>query len=81
MDDSNDKERLKASRQRKILDRLVAELAGSDSRVYYLSTVEIAQRIETTLKTGAAGLTEAEKDLLSGLRARDIQILLSIHPT
>ncbi|MEM8685632.1 MAG: hypothetical protein AAGF72_19635 [Pseudomonadota bacterium] len=80
MDDPKNKEELKSSKQRKVLDRMVAELGGLDSRIYYLSTVEIAQLIEAKLEADS-GLNQAEQELMSGLSSRDIQILLSIHPT
>ncbi|MEM6513505.1 MAG: hypothetical protein AAF660_10870 [Pseudomonadota bacterium] len=78
MEMSNDKEKLKATKQRHVLDQLVKELGRADSRVYYLSTIEVAQLILNHID-GDSSLSEADRALVEGLSLRDIQILLSIH--
>ncbi|MEM7082049.1 MAG: hypothetical protein AAF465_04905 [Pseudomonadota bacterium] len=69
---------LKQSKRRRLLDGIVGKLAGADPSFYYLSTIDIATKIEASIQA-RDGLHEEDYLLLKDLSRRDIQILLSIH--
>ena len=69
---------LDGEKQKVLLRRMVEEMSRGDPGVYYLSTTEIAARIEQRIVDGA-GLLAEERGLLRRLRRRDIELLLSLH--
>ncbi|MEM7520734.1 MAG: hypothetical protein AAF307_06820 [Pseudomonadota bacterium] len=69
---------LESEKQKKLLQRLVAELSREQPDLYYRSTAEIASQIRT-YAAGDAKLINDEKALLKDLSQRDIEVLLSLH--
>ncbi|NND81072.1 MAG: hypothetical protein HKN50_01455 [Gammaproteobacteria bacterium] len=69
---------LKNTRQKQVLDRLMAELASEHPSFYYLPTVEIAVELERLIAEPGR-LSHDDAQLMQGLDHRDIQILLSLH--
>ncbi|EFO30390.1 conserved hypothetical protein [Roseibium sp. TrichSKD4] len=69
---------LDREKQRKLLERLVAELSRDHFDLYYQSTSEIAFLLESYIQ-GNAKLTQDERALLAPLTRRDIEIKLSLH--
>ncbi|MEM6682572.1 MAG: hypothetical protein AAF607_10045 [Pseudomonadota bacterium] len=69
---------LKAEKQRKLLERIVQELGRENPQFYYMPTVEIARAIQDYVATSKT-LNQNEHDLLKGLDARQMQILLSLR--
>jgi len=69
---------LDSEKQKKLLTRLLNELAHVDQQLYYRSTAEVALAIKTYI-AGPAGLKNDEKALLDRLTTRDIEVLLSLH--
>lgn len=75
----HDKRRdLDSEKQKKLLERLVAELSRSNFDLYYQPTSEIARQIEQHI-AGDANLNADELALLKKLKTRDIEVLLSLH--
>lgn len=69
---------LDAEKRRKLLDRMVAEVSRANPDLYYRSTSEVAVEIRRHIAEDAA-LNSAERELLEGLSAEDIQMILSLH--
>jgi hypothetical protein len=69
---------LDGEKQKRLLTRLVEELSKSDPDLYYRSTSEVAMQIEGLI--GRAGrLSLEDRQLLTRLSRRDIEVLLSLH--
>jgi hypothetical protein len=67
-------------KQRKIIvNELMMELSNKNPDLYYLPTVEVAQRIWDKVSSSDSGLSKANLELVSHLSVRDIQILLGHH--
>ena len=74
-----DKKRdLESEKQKKLLQRLVEELGGLNTDLYYQSTTEVARQLRDYIKSEAK-LNADEHGLLDHLSQRDIEILLSLH--
>ncbi|MEM9173097.1 MAG: hypothetical protein AAGA84_10370 [Pseudomonadota bacterium] len=69
---------LKITQRRRLLERMVADLANSNPNLYYMPTIDVATLLEEHIRKGDA-LSQEEHELLKPLSRRDIQILLSIH--
>ena len=69
---------LKNTRQKALLDRLIATLAEAHPSFYYLPTVEIAVELERYMAEPGR-LSQEEGQLMQGLDYRAIQMLLSLH--
>ncbi len=69
---------LDVEKQRKLLQRLLAELTRSRPDLYYQTTGEIARHIKDYTGDGTIIHSE-ERDLLDRLSIRDIEVLLSLH--
>lgn len=69
---------LDREKQRKLLERLVAELSQDHFDLYYQSTSEIAFLLENYIQNKAS-LTQDERALLAPLSRRDVEIRLSLH--
>jgi hypothetical protein len=69
---------LKATKQREIVARIVAQLNDSHPNFYYLPTTDIAHEISLYIQ-GKGNLKHDDVELVKDLSARDIQIMLSFH--
>lgn len=69
---------LDAEKQRKLLQRLLAELTRSRPDLYYQTTGEIARHIKGYAGDDAV-IHQEERELLERLSVRDIEVLLSLH--
>ena len=72
------RENLDSEKQKRLLERLIAELSKSHSDLYYRPTSEVAVHLKAYIDGDAALLAE-EKALLDRLSQRDIEVLLSLH--
>jgi len=72
------KEQLESVLRKKALLRLVEGLSATQTDLYYQSTSEIARILKQVIKQGD-GISQAERELLSPLSERDIQLILSLH--
>lgn len=69
---------LRSTRQKEIIDKVIAQLHKLHPSFYYLSTIEVAAEIKKyTHEPNNLSLEELE--LVDNLSRRDIQILLSMH--
>lgn len=66
------------TKQRQLLNQIVAKLNQTNPSFYYSSTSEIAYEIEQFVEKGE-GLSRDEIDVLEGLSRGDIQMILSLH--
>ncbi|MEL7012960.1 MAG: hypothetical protein AAFO72_06735 [Pseudomonadota bacterium] len=69
---------LDGERQKRLLQKLVADLSHQDPNVYYMPTAGIAARLHETIKTGGR-LAAEDREILQRLTLRDIEVLLSLH--
>ena len=69
---------LTATKQRQLLNQIIAKLSQKDSSLYYSSTSEIAYQVELFIKQGD-NVTRDELETLGGLNRNDIQMILSLH--
>lgn len=69
---------LVATRQKELLNMIVAKLSDINPSFYYSATSEIAYEIEQYIQR-AEGLSRDELDVLKPLSRNDIQIILSLH--
>ena len=69
---------LKNEKQKKVLQRLVDQLSRELPDLYYMPTSQVAFELLKEIQQGQK-LDHSEKELLEGLSAHDIQILLSLH--
>ena len=69
---------LTATKQRQLLNQIIAKLSQKDSSLYYSSTSEIAYQVELFIKQGD-NVTRDELETLVGLNRNDIQMILSLH--
>ncbi|MEM8792875.1 MAG: hypothetical protein AAGE80_14740 [Pseudomonadota bacterium] len=69
---------LDSEKQKKLLERLIAELSKSNPDLYYQPTVQIARLVKEHIDEGA-DLSVEDRALFEGLSQRDIQVLLSLH--
>jgi hypothetical protein len=69
---------LTVERQKRLLARFVAELCEEHGDLYYQPTSEIARLIASHIAESAE-LTDEDRAALDGLKARDIEVLLSLH--
>ena len=69
---------LKSTRQRAIIERVVARLADSNPSFYYLSTIELAAEIQAWIRQ-SGNLNKDDSELVKNLRRRDIQLILGLH--
>lgn len=69
---------LKSTRQRQVIDAVLAGLSKSHPDFYYLPTIELAAEIQSHIRT-PGNLQHEEHQLVQGLTRRDIQIMLGIH--
>lgn len=69
---------LTATKQKRLLNQVIAELNQSNPSFYYFSTSEISYEIELYIKSGG-NLKRNELELLSGLNRNDIQMILSVN--
>lgn len=67
-----------SQKQKKLLERLVGELSKTSPDLYYQSTSQIARQIRQYIDNGA-GLNQDERELITPLGQRDIEVLLSLH--
>jgi hypothetical protein len=67
-----------ASKQKSLINTVVARLSELHPSLYYSSTSEIAYEIERYIGSGD-GLSHDETELLKGLSRNDIQMILSLH--
>lgn len=69
---------LDSEKQKKLLERLVAELSQSNFDLYYQPTSQIARELKDYIENDAELFAE-ERELLSHLSVRDIEVILSLH--
>lgn len=69
---------LTAQKQRKLLQRLVEDLSKTSPELYYQSTSQIARELVQHIENGKS-LSHEERELLSTLDQRGIEMLLSLH--
>ena len=69
---------LDGERQKVLLNRLVAQLSGSDKDLYYRSASDVARLLERYIASEAT-LSVEDRALLKRLSHRDIQLLLSLN--
>lgn len=69
---------LDAQKRRKLLERLLGDVSRDAPDLYYRSTSEIGQALLRHIED-TARLHPEERDLLKGLDARDIAMILSLH--
>lgn len=69
---------LDAEKQKRLLERMVAELSRENPELYYRATSDIAQEIRRHVDEGAR-LNADERELLARLTPKDIQMILSLH--
>jgi hypothetical protein len=67
-----------ASKQKQLINTIVAKLSQRHPSFYYSATSEIAYEIELYIKQ-ADGLSHDELEVLKGLSRNDIQMILSLH--
>jgi hypothetical protein len=67
-----------ASKQKQLINTIVAKLSQLHPSFYYSATSEIAYEIERYIKQ-ADGLSHDEIEVLKGLSRNDIQMILSLH--
>ena len=67
-----------ASKQKDLMNSIVAKLSEQHPSLYYSATSEIAYEVERYIKNGE-GLNRDEMDALQGLSRNDIQMILSLH--
>ncbi len=72
------RQELKAEKQRRLLEQIVGRLADEHPSFYYLSTVDVAAKIEEYIGTGAK-LSAEQQELMRGLDRRALQMLLSVQ--
>jgi hypothetical protein len=65
-----------AEKQKIIINKIIQNLFLEDTSLYYASTIDIAMIIKMKIETPAY-LNNADKELVAGLTARDIQNLIS----
>lgn len=69
---------LKATKQREVIAKIVADLSASHPSFYYMPTTDIAHEVAQYI--GAKNnLKQAEHETVKDLSPRDIQIILSYH--
>lgn len=68
---------LDSERQKRLLDRLVAELSRTELDFYYRSTSDVAVMLMAHIKKGAQ-LSPEDRGLLQRLNRRDIEVILSL---
>lgn len=72
-----------ASKQKELINTIVARLSELHPSFYYSATSEIAYEIELYIKNGdgssGQGLSHDETELLKDLSRNDIQMILSLH--
>lgn len=69
-------EEVEVEKKKKIINRIINDLFEEDSSLYYASTIDIANIVQTKIETESY-LNRADLDLVEGLSARDIQNLIS----
>ncbi|MFW2587446.1 hypothetical protein [Sagittula sp. SSi028] len=69
---------LDAERQKRLLQRMVAELSGAHPDIYYTATTDIAAMLQQDIAEGR-GLNQDERALMQRLTRRDIEVMLSLH--
>lgn len=69
---------LDGEKQKRLLQRLVADLSRENPNIYYMPTAGIAGILHDTIKTGGR-LSAEDRELLQRLTLRDIEVLLSLH--
>jgi len=67
-----------STKQKELVERLVADLNKTDPSFYYLAASDIANEIRTSIKN-KKNLSQGEFLLLEPLSRRDIQLILSFH--
>lgn len=67
-----------SSKQKELIERLVADLNKTDPSFYYLAASDIANEIRRSVKD-KKNLSQEEFLLLEPLSRRDIQLILSFH--
>ncbi|WP_293577251.1 hypothetical protein [Phaeobacter sp.] len=67
-----------AERQKALLKRLVSELSAQHPDLYYQPTSLVARLIREQIEQGKT-LNQDERKLMSRLKSRDIEVLLSLH--
>lgn len=69
---------LESEKRRKLLEKLLGDVSKDAPDLYYRSTSEISQILLQHIDQ-TARLHPEERDLLKGLDARDIAMILSLH--
>ena len=69
---------LAGERQKRLLGKLVEDLSGEEPELYYQPTSSIAQLLHERIRTGGR-LSKEERELLTELSERDIEVLLSLR--
>jgi hypothetical protein len=67
-----------ASKQKSLINTIVAKLSELHPSLYYSSTSEIAYEVERYISSGD-NLKHDETEVLKGLSRNDIQMILSLH--
>jgi hypothetical protein len=65
--------------EKEAINEVLRELTKDEPSVYYLSTIEIAEKVKTAVEEGKY-LDKEKLALLKGLSKSDIQMLMSFHP-
>ena len=68
---------LRSIKQRALLQKLVEELGRKNPQLYYQSTMQIAFALKDHIAKDAK-LDQEDADLVSGLKPKDIQIILGV---
>ena len=69
---------LRSEKQRRLIEHLVNDLSKLDPNFYYQTTSEIAHILKEYIENDA-DLVREDKELLSPLSVKDLQVLLSIR--
>jgi PHP family Zn ribbon phosphoesterase len=76
---NKEKSKLDHKKRKVIINDLMMELSNKSPDLYYMPTVEVAQRIWEQLSSAEPGISKDKSELVSHLTVRDIQILLGHH--
>lgn len=69
---------LESTRQRAIVDRVLAKLSELDPNLYYMPTIELAAEVQRYIRE-SGNLSNDDLKLVEHLKRRDIQIMLGVH--
>lgn len=66
------------TRQKAVIQKILAALSVSDPNLYYLPTIELAAEIKNYIHNSGE-MAHEDFELVRHLKRHDIQILLSLH--